>query len=337
MAEAKSMFNNHSSEEKIKYFNIYFLSGSLSDLSKLDFSPFHVRCCSFDSFEAYDFYKKVSVDEFTEKVIKRKLSEYQERLMEREKLFVFIPTDSTEKIQDDNYIQCRNVLLLMFPSILSFKHVLHFKIEDRKYLNYSYSTDLNFNYSRTGDYDDEFLDFQDDDIEAINSFIGTFAKRIKTYQYLKTSVNTYISSYQEMNPVMEFLCLCMTLESTVNGFSELTYRLGRNLAILVGKDKESAEQISDNIKVIYDLRSKIIHGGDYSSNKVLEFLPYVRILASCTLVKLFQLNIPNLNDLNRLLMFTGFTMNEMNLPTYSINTFISDYDYSHVLQMKLEK
>lgn len=306
--------------EKHVYF--YILSGSISDLSKIDFSPFHVQCHYYESYELDDFWKKVSFDQATLDRIRHEFWNYYETLQQREKLYVLVPQKSIKDYREDYFFHCRNVLLLLFPSVLGFKHMLTFEIVDDEHLRYIYSRDYDFRYSTTGDYDEEFLYFHDDYLPQINSFIALYAKSIESINYLKIAMNTYISSFQEKNPVMAFLSLCMTLESTINSESETTYRICRNVSLLISKDKEEADIVFKNIKVLYSLRSQIIHGSDYKFEKVLEWLPYLRGVASRVLINIVLLNIQDIHELNKEFTFMGFEKLNTLIPESNEKSFL---------------
>jgi hypothetical protein len=306
MVEISNSKSSQTSDNERNSICFFFLSGSISDISKIDFSPLGIKCCYYDSFESHEFWEKWSFDESTLRFIHGNLKDFHEALQEREKLFVFLPIEFTMKFQEVNVYQCLNVLLLLFPSLLAFKHMIDFNVVDNKYLKYNNAKDLDFKYSTTGDFDEEFLYFHDDFLEEINSFVAIYAKRINTFKYLKTAMGTYISSFQEINPVMAYLSLCMTLESIVESFSEVTYRICRNVSILISEDKESAETIFGNIQLIFRLRSKIIHGSDYDFEKVIEFLPYLRVVASRMIIEVIMLNIRDIKELDKKLTFAGF-------------------------------
>ena len=63
-----------------------------------------------------------------------------------------------------------------------------------------------------------------------------------------------------------FLLYAISLESLVlleNEKEELTYRLRTRVAHLLGKDLEGRKIISENVRDLYDIRSKIVHSGSY--------------------------------------------------------------------------
>lgn len=63
-----------------------------------------------------------------------------------------------------------------------------------------------------------------------------------------------------------FLLYAISLETLVlleNENGELTYRLSTRVAHLIGKDLASRKNISDNVRYLYGIRSRIVHSGSY--------------------------------------------------------------------------
>jgi hypothetical protein len=80
--------------------------------------------------------------------------------------------------------------------------------------------------------------------------------------FLQLAFENFELSYQTHNQNMSFLSLMISLETLLgSGGSEKTYRISRNAAVLLGKDKDESEIIFSDIKKLYNLRSEIVHGG----------------------------------------------------------------------------
>lgn len=79
---------------------------------------------------------------------------------------------------------------------------------------------------------------------------------------------------------LSFLTLMVGLETLLNPSSqEVTYRVSRNAAVLLGMNKEDSKRIFDNIKELYDKRSKIVHSGksgDLTRDHLLKLRHYLR-------------------------------------------------------------
>lgn len=126
---------------------------------------------------------------------------------------------------------------------------------------------------------------------------------------------------------MEYLNLCISLESIIDGKTELVYRIKRNVAIICGIDELHCQTIFKNITKIYDLRSTIVHGEEYEYKKIFEYSPYLRCLISQLIIELISLNINvNKGELGNRLTRIGFgdkdkLSNNYKLFHFNENTF----------------
>ena len=124
------------------------------------------------------------------------------------------------------------------------------------------------------------------------------------------------------------------MESIINGSEELNYRLKRGVAILCGDNEFSSEIIYDNLKIIYSLRSKIIHGEKYKTEKVKNYLPHLKALVSRTIIELIIHDISNTNELNKIITKIGFgerykISNDWKKYDFNINT-IAESNFSEL-------
>lgn len=83
-------------------------------------------------------------------------------------------------------------------------------------------------------------------------------------------------SYLFLKPKTAFLELFIGLEALLNPGSEARYRISRNCATLTGKTTEERRQIFSDIKELYELRSKIVHGGKAEPTITSEILSRLR-------------------------------------------------------------
>jgi len=98
---------------------------------------------------------------------------------------------------------------------------------------------------------------------------------------LRLAHDNFQVSYYIHQKHLSFLALMMSLEGLFNpsGEGELRYRISRNTAVLIGKDKDDSESIWKRMRKLYDIRCDIIHSGnfnDVNDNDVLELRSYVR-------------------------------------------------------------
>ncbi|MDO9044724.1 MAG: HEPN domain-containing protein [Methanobacteriaceae archaeon] len=82
---------------------------------------------------------------------------------------------------------------------------------------------------------------------------------------LKLAFENFENSYELQNFNLQFLSLINALEVLLKDSSvksEITYRLSRNAAILLGTNNETSNEIDKQIKNLYDIRSYIVHSGE---------------------------------------------------------------------------
>ena len=69
-------------------------------------------------------------------------------------------------------------------------------------------------------------------------------------------------SCRSSNQYISFILRVTILEMLIDGNAELSYRLKRSVAVLLGRDREESEEIAKNINAMYKERSKFLHNGD---------------------------------------------------------------------------
>jgi len=80
--------------------------------------------------------------------------------------------------------------------------------------------------------------------------------------FLQLAFANFELSYQTHDINLSFLSLTLSLETLFNpGGTELTYRISRNIAVLLGNEKNNSETIFSEIKDLYSKRSRIVHSG----------------------------------------------------------------------------
>jgi len=99
--------------------------------------------------------------------------------------------------------------------------------------------------------------------------------------FLQLAFENFELSYQTKSLELSFVTLMICLEILFNSSErELRYRISRNAAVLLGRDKESekSEIIFKNIKDLYDKRSSLVHRGKKEVKKedLLKLRHYVR-------------------------------------------------------------
>lgn len=121
-----------------------------------------------------------------------------------------------------------------------------------------------------------------DEVPEAQNLIGTIRIPFQ-YDFLQLAFDSFNLSYEIHNPNLLFLCLMISMEAMFNlGPSEIAFQISRNTAVLLGKDKNDAEQIFKNMKELYKKRNHIIHGSKVHESKkiskedVLGLREYVR-------------------------------------------------------------
>lgn len=123
--------------------------------------------------------------------------------------------------------------------------------------------------------------------------------------FLQLAFENFELSYKTHNDVLAFLSLMIGLETLFNpGGGELKYRISRNTAVLLGKNKEDSKLISSEIKKLYDMRSKIVHTGRMNIIKEKELLK-LRYYVRKSIKEIYKIG-KNKDDLLDMLNSYGF-------------------------------
>lgn len=102
-------------------------------------------------------------------------------------------------------------------------------------------------------------------ISATNNFIHTTALPLKP-DYLNLALESYNLSQEIHQLQLRFLSLMISLETLFNDNpQELSYRIMRNVSILLGKNPKHASEIATMVKDLYAKRSKLVHTGKMSN------------------------------------------------------------------------
>jgi len=80
---------------------------------------------------------------------------------------------------------------------------------------------------------------------------------------LRLAHQNFEMAYSIYNKDLSFLVLMISMESLFNpgGEGELTYRISRNTAVLIGKDNDDSRTIFRKMKKLYGKRCDIVHKG----------------------------------------------------------------------------
>jgi len=288
-------------------FNVYIVRGSLRDLTAVDFSCVNIACINMatDHLKIIsDGFKAVNDQAYSIlAVVKRTIRKMHD---EPKYIHVLLPLDFKKPVEEYNYSRSIDVLKLLFPSDLQYETVAHFILRKGNEVEWEASSGYHF-YTSGASFMDNYLTYPlDKPISKVNDFITLFFQRIDQLKYVRVAFDAYINSFLNMPAHMSFVSLSMALETIVSEKTELLFRIRRSVALICGENDYHASIIYENIKLIYDLRSSIVHGELFKYHLVTEYFPYLRSLVSRLIIELIYLNIQTPKALQENLLFAGY-------------------------------
>jgi len=286
------------SEKKIKEFDIPVLSGSYFDLTKFDFSSKNITIYDIQSDDFAKYIEALQPD------IKEHNLSFVQQIIENmhhgdDKKFAIVKNNPKNDYNFQDLLNVWRFLLILFPSGLQIEYIIHYYDED----GFIQSTSMS--YWKLNRHE-EFLLASDEDVNEINEFINRYFDRLDQENFLGMAIENYITSFETSHLHYQYLTLCIALESLISGSQELSYRLRRTVAILCGNKKWNCEIIFNNLKTLYELRSKIVHGERYSHKKVKDYIFPLQSIVSRTIIELIIHNISNSENLNEIITGIGF-------------------------------
>lgn len=145
------------------------------------------------------------------------------------------------------------------------------------------------------------------EIENAQKFLDTTEMPLK-FDYLKLAHENFELSYTVPNPSLSFLSLMIASEVLFNpGSGDITYRISRNFAVLLGNSIENAKHIQKEISELYRKRSSLIHSGKEIVNFVGEenYVLKIRYYIRESIKKIISMNLSK-DDLLDFLNSKGF-------------------------------
>ena len=126
---------------------------------------------------------------------------------------------------------------------------------------------------------------------------------------VKRMLELFHEAYRTENPDIAFILRITVLEMLIEGNAELSFRLSRSVAVLLGKSRDESLDIFDKCKKMYSARSTFLHDG--SARKIkkehrLLVLDYSRRVISNLLNK-------DLKEVRETLEICGFGDNPYNV------------------------
>ena len=168
------------------------------------------------------------------------------------------------EIKYGKYLDEKLTLMRLFKEGHLFMPERYYFFEDDESAIYSVKTGMGKYFIRGTTYSLEKSELQD---------LQTFIQSIKLpfiEPSLRIAHQNFEMAYSIYYKHLSFLALMMSMESLFNlpGQGELTYRISRNTAVLIGKDKDDSKNIWKKMKKLYGKRCEIVHKG--KSNAVTE-------------------------------------------------------------------
>ncbi|MBY8963861.1 hypothetical protein KJK34_13960 [Flavobacterium sp. D11R37] len=300
-AQKKNKTGTELEQNERIYTNIAIFTGSFVDLNVLDLSMLNLR---FMKFKSAEFNKLVKQTEYHKGQIARVIKGISEEHLDNDRLQVLLPINFSKPVKKEDLWLVRDILLVIFPSDIAIARIIDFQLLGNKI---GLSGILSYEFRTTGE--DTFANYlflYEHEIQCINQFIPIYIERYNKIPYLTKTIHAYLSSFFQSFSDMEYLSLCIALESIINGKTELTYRIRRNIAIILASDVELGKIVFKNIGDVYDLRSAIAHSTGEKYDRIRIYLPYLRKVISRLIVELISLNIHDIDKLNSELSYIGF-------------------------------
>jgi hypothetical protein len=110
-----------------------------------------------------------------------------------------------------------------------------------------------------------------------------FAARLKSKDKLHITADRFVRYSRSNNSSDALVDLCICLESLIESQAEISFRFATCLAKVTRL--ENAEEVSNLLSELYDLRSRVVHGADFAKEhkKVVPNIAKVRLAARAIL------------------------------------------------------
>jgi hypothetical protein len=139
----------------------------------------------------------------------------------------------------------------------------------------------------------DLFHLDDSEIENAQKFLDTTEMPLK-FDYLKLAHENFELSFTVPNPSLSFLSLMIASEVLFNpGSGDITYRISRNFAVLLGNSIKNAKHIQKEISKLYRKRSSLVHSGKEIENFVGEenYVLKIRYYVRESIKKIISMNL----------------------------------------------
>jgi hypothetical protein len=277
------------SEPPIKIFHAMIFAGGSPDLLGLDLSHINMK---FWKLKSDEFSKEIERLNDIETQYQANMQRFQDFPLSSsshaESLYVVLPESVEQKYDEQQIAHVRTCLIMMFPSDFGIIGDIVFtrNINSNKYKGVMAIT------SRYRKNDirktPKYLSFGKSDLASVNDFIKHYIQNIKDYEYLSVAIQSYYNSFFQKEMRLCYVTLFICLESITSADSEITFQISRYCAVINSHTKDEGQIIFKKAKKLYNVRSRIVHGGDVSGDKIKSYYFHLEMLASRTLVELIS-------------------------------------------------
>lgn len=281
---------------------IPILTGSNFDLTKFDFSFKDLKILDIQSKE-FESYIESLAKEHKDHNLSFVHGLTKHIKPEIEKKYAVVKMTPTKDFKYEEIENVWKILLIIYPSDLQIENIIHYHNEEG-FFQSSYMT--SFERRTTGEYPGDLLFLASDDITEVNEFIKLVFDRLSIQNYIGFSIENYIASYAASHFHYQYLSLCISLETIIDGHNELAYRIRRNISVLCGQDAFNCDIIFKNVNKLYSLRSSIVHGSKFDYELLHKYIIPLKAIVSRTIIELLIHNIPTNIKLNEIITTLGY-------------------------------
>lgn len=106
------------------------------------------------------------------------------------------------------------------------------------------------------------FNLEDNEILKLEEFYELYKKIDKNKKIIDRMIDLWMTSRRTPSFDIKFILHVTILEMFINGNTKLSYRLSRSIAVLLGNSRENSKEIYNNVKKLYNARSRFLHDGE---------------------------------------------------------------------------
>ncbi len=291
-----------------------FVEGGNVDFRELDLSAWGIRGAFVDSNESQDFIKSVSGEYFEinwTRIIEISSTSSGGNPLGNQFTNLLWPIDTKNCPTEYSFFEAIGAIKVLHPSELHIQNTFSGSDVDARGTQFiNVASYDNFLWYKFAEPEKRFFTDKQS-LPYLNKVLPYFKSNYDNHGYIKNAISYYISSYDVNTLDMAFLCLCICLETIVPGNEQLSYRLRRNITVLIAETMDEGKTLFGTIKDIYNHRSKLVHGGSSFSEIPNSLDVYIQLekIASRMISELLLHNIP-LTDLDNNITELGYCQKE---------------------------